>query len=467
MKKKSSIIIMSLLSVVLILGLILSFCSFKIGLTDYKSFFSSIKLGLDLKGGVYAVYTADETDTDDIDSRMEGTRAGIVTLLTEKGYTEATVTREGTFRLRVEVPDEDDPSSILDILGEPAELRFELVGGGEGGNEIILTGDNVVDAVAGYYEGSPIVSLKFDSAGAKAFGEATSNNIGGTIETILTIGGEDQTVNSATIQSAITDGNAMITGIGDYESAEKLANQIMSGTFSVTLSLIDSSTISATLGDKALAYGVIAGGVGILLVMAFMIATYGLFGVMSSFALMLYVVMTLFILAVFPWVQLTLPGIAGILLSIGMAIDGNVIICERIKDEYRSGKSILSAVHYGYKKAFWAIFDGNLTTVIAAVVLCILGTGSVKGFGMTLLIGIVLSIFSSLFITKLLFNCIVALNNHNNKMYRLKRGADFEGLGANENSAAVQLQIDEEMRAKEEEKRKRQLKNNLRDGGTV
>ncbi len=466
MKKKSSIIIMSVLGFVLIVGLILSFCSFKIGLTDYKSFFSSIKLGLDLKGGVYAVYTADETDTDDIDSRMEGTRASIVTLLTEKGYTEATVTREGNYRLRVEVPDVDDPSSILDILGEPAELRFELVKS-DGENEIVLTGDNVVDAEAGYYEGSPIVSLKFNSAGAKAFADATSNNIGSKIDIILTIGGEDQTVNSATIESAITDGNAMITGIGDYETAEKLANQIMSGTFSVTLSLIDSSTISATLGEKALSYGLIAGGIGLLLVIAYMIVFYGMLGVVGGFALMLYMVMMLFILAVFPWVQLTLPGIAGILLSIGMAIDGNVIIYERIKDEYRNGKSILSSVHYGYKKAFWAIFDGNVTTIIAAIVLCILGTGSVKGFGMTLLIGIILSIISSLLITKLLLNCFVALNNSNNKIYKLKRGAEFEALSANENSAAVQLQIEEERKEKEELARKKQIKNNLKDGGTL
>jgi len=259
----------------------------------------------------------------------------------------------------------------------------------------------------------------------------------------------------------------MITGIGDYAAAEKLANQIISGTFSVTLSLIDSSTISATLGDKALFYGLIAGGIGLLLVIAYMIIFYGMLGVVGAFVLMLYTVMTLFILAVFPWVQLTLPGIAGILLSIGMAIDGNVVIYEAIKDEYRNGKSILSSVHYGYKKAFWAIFDGNITTIIAAVVLCILGTGSVKGFGMTLLIGIILSIISSLFITKLLLNCFVALNNHNPKIYKLKRGKEFESLSGSENSAANQLQIDEELKRKEEEKRRRQQKNNIKEGGTV
>lgn len=446
MKRKSSIVKFYIIGAVLIIGIILSFFSFDIGLTSYNSFASSIKLGLDLKGGVYAVYNADDSDTDDIDSRMEGTRASLIELLTGKGYTEATVEREGTYGLRVEIPDIENPAGLLKVLGEPADLRFELNG------EVILTGDSVVSAASGYQDGY-VVSLNFNSEGAKAFATATTEHIGESIDIIINVGGEEKTISTAKIETAITNGRALITGMANLEAAENLANQIMSGTFSVSLSLVESSTISATLGEKALTYGLIAGGVGLVLVIVFMICFYGLFGVLGAIALLLYTVMMLFFLAVFPWVQLTLPGIAGVLLSIGMAIDGNVIIYERIKDEYRNGKSILSAAHYGFRKSCSAIVDGNVTTLIASIVLIIFGTGSVKGFGITLIIGIVLSLFSSLVITRELINCAVTLNNHDNRLYKLKRGKGFENVEADANDAEVQQSIDAEQREKREKKR--------------
>ena len=207
----------------------------------------------------------------------------------------------------------------------------------------------------------------------------------------------------------------------DVQAAYDLASRITSGMFEIKLILAESSTVPPSLGEQALTLGVIAGIIGVVLVMIFLMWRYRLFGVVASIALILYTELMLFFLAVLPWVQLTLPGIAGIILSIGMAVDGNVVIYERIRDEYANGKSILAAVHAGFKKATVAIFDSNITTIIAAIVLLIFGSGSISGFGVTLLVGIILSLFTSLVITRILCKCFVNLNNTNPKLYNLKR----------------------------------------------
>ncbi len=454
MKKKSAIIKLSIIGVVLIIGLILSFCPFEIGLKDFKSFSGNIKLGLDLKGGIYAEYVAVDENTEDIDSRMDGTVDSIQSLLVGKGYTEALVMRQGSLGIRVEVPDVDDPADILNILGEPAKLSMRLVND-ESNEEEILTGDDIVSASAGYYNNNWVVSLRFNSQGAEKFGKVTSEHKGSTINTYVIRGDDEELISNARINDAITNGQAIIEGQFDQESAEKLANQIMSGTFGVTLSQQKVEPISATLGEGALQYGLIAGIIGLVLVMLFMCLNYRLFGAIASGTLLLYSVLMLFFLSVIPLVQLTLPGIAGILLSIGMAIDGNVIIYERIKDEYANGKSILSAVHYGYRKSVGAILDGNITTIIAAVILYIFGTGSVQGFALTLFIGIVLAMFSSLVITRGLMNYVIAINSSNPKLYNLRRGKDYINLDAESTATTVQEQIDAENREKAEKKRQR------------
>lgn len=294
---------------------------------------------------------------------------------------------------------------------------------------MFMTGKEVVSA-EGYYDsqqGKPIVSLVLTDEGRKIFGEITTNNVNGTISIYSVTKGEDPTlVSSATINEAITTGRAQITMSGtDATVAKELATKIMSGTFDVELTLLSSDVISPTLGEQALKLGIIAGAIGLLLVVAFLIWRYRLFGVVAAVALGIYAVLMLFFLAVFPWVQLTLPGIAGIILSLGMAVDGNVIIYERIRDEYAAGKSILAAVNAGFKKAMVAIFDSNITTVIAAIVLIIFGTGSISGFGVTLLIGILLSMFTSLLVTRGLCKYFTAINNTNAKAYGLKRGRDY------------------------------------------
>lgn len=264
------------------------------------------------------------------------------------------------------------------------------------------------------------------------------------------LGDSETPISSPTINSAITNGEAIITGFKTSAEAQERANQIMSGTFDVALELKESQTISPTLGENAMTYGLIAGIVGFVLVIAFLCVIYRMLGVAASFALVIYVIIYLFFLAVLPWVQLTLPGIAGILLSIGMAVDANIIIFERIKDEYRGGKSIMAAYHAGFKKALFAILDSNVTTVIACILLMLLGTGSVGGFALTLLVGVLVSLFTALIVSRLLVKYFINLNSYNAKLYNLKRSKQYENLEADATDAAIMADMQREQQEKEQ-----------------
>ncbi|MCI8612913.1 MAG: protein translocase subunit SecD [Clostridia bacterium] len=451
MKKKSSIVKLSVIGVVLIIGIVLSFCSFDIGLTTYKSFASSIKLGLDLKGGVYAVYESVDENTENLDERMEGTRTMLLNLLQKKGYPEATIVKEGTSRLRVEVPDVDNPQEIFSIIGKPASIRFVL----DETNEQVITGDHIERAEPGYTATDGyVVQLTLNSEGADRFADATTNNINKTMSIYVQVAGEEeQKISSPTISVAITNGRAVINGMRDYDEAKNLSDQIMSGTFSVKLSLMDSSTVSATLGEQALFYGLLAGAIGLALVIVFMCVVYKLLGAAASVSLIVYTILMLFFLAVIPGVQLTLPGIAGIILSLGMAVDANVIIYERMKYEYRNGKSIMASSFAGFRRATMAIVDSNVTTIIAGIMLFIFGTGSIRGFAITLLIGIVLSLFTSMIVTRGIVKYFININSTNPKLYGFRRGKGFENVEADQTDVSVQQQMDKEREEKEEKKR--------------
>ena len=259
-----------------------------------------------------------------------------------------------------------------------------------------------------------------------------------------------QLVTTASINEAIY-GNATITGNFDKETVENLATQIASGTFELTLSLIESSTMPATLGEQALNTGLVAGAIGLLIVILFLIWRYRLFGVVATISLAIYTELMFFFLAALPWVQLTLAGIAGIILSLGMAVDGNVIVYERIKDEYKAGKSLLASYHAGFSKAFSSILDGNITTVIAAISLLIFGAGTIKGFGLTLLIGIILSMFTSLLLNRFLVKAFVTLIPEGEKCFYLKRDPEVAAQlkAAKEELALQQVVADESATAPE------------------
>ena len=372
-----------------------------------------IKLGLDLAGGVSITYQAvDENPTDE---QMSDTIYKLQQRV-QNYSTEAEVYREGGNRINIDIPGVSDANAILEELGKPGSLIFM----DEEGNTI-LTGDQVSSAKAGIIEGKTgakeyIVSLTFTDEGSKAFADATAANIGKRIAIIY----DNMIYSNPTVQQAITGGQAQITGMESYETAEQLASTIRIGSLSLELQELRSNVVGAKLGQEAISTSLKAAAIGFAIVAVFMIAVYLIPGLASVIALCLYVGLVLILLKAFE-VTLTLPGIAGIILSIGMAVDANVIIFTRIKEEIGLGKTVKSAIKTGFAKALSAIIDGNVTTLIAAVVLFWRGSGTVKGFASTLAIGIVLSMFTALFVTKGALYALYALGLQDAKLYGTKK----------------------------------------------
>ncbi len=422
MTRKKSIVVLVLLAIFIVLMTVFAVIEFPIGVYDYTGYAKTISLGLDLSGGVSAVYIVDEEQTDDLQTRIDGTVTGLQTLLVSKGYTESVVSYSNG-KIRVEVPDVDDPEQIFELIGRPQSIEFRD-GEGSDANVLIVGRDHIENAYVTYDEsGNYAVGLKFNSAGTKAFADATADLVGKTIYVYA----NNELYTQVNVQSAITNGQCIISRSGgyDYQDAYDFVTQIQSGTFAVNLVKDEIRLISPTLGEGAITSSLIAAAVGTAIVFIFMAIVYRMMGVMADIALVIYILLLLWFCAVLPWVQLTLPGIAGIVLSIGMAVDGNVVIFERIKDEYKhTSKPIGTAVKTGFKRSLGAIIDGNVTTLIGAVVLWLVGSASIVGFAVTLFIGIILSMFTSLLITRLLMAIMLSFNSSNEKLYALKRGAD-------------------------------------------
>lgn len=373
-----------------------------------KPWGEAISLGLDLRGGVYTVYQADDPTVENFDDKMSSTVNILISRLTRQGFTEATVTRQGNDRIRVEIPNVSDPNQILSIIGTPALLQFVDENG-----TVLMEGSMVQNAVAAQDEnGQPCVSFELTDEGAKIFAEATANNLGKTIS--ITLDGE--TISAPRVNSVIAGGRGEITGNFTADEARQLSTLILSGSLPLNLSQLEVSAISATLGVEALERAVKAGLIGVILVMLFMLLRYRIMGVVADIALTLYIMIVILLLAL-TGAQLTLPGVAGIILGIGMAVDANVVIFERIKEELRIGRPLDSSISKGFDRALTAIIDANVTTVIAAIVLYAFGTGSVRGFALTLGIGVVTSMFTAIFITHKLLNIFVGLGVNNEKLY--------------------------------------------------
>ena len=371
--------------------------------TNAEKWPDSLSLGLDLRGGVYVEYSAEKpADIEgSFDTLMDGTIGVIQQRLTDKGYPESTVQKinNGT-GIRVEIPDVTDPQAVLDLIGTPAELSFRDPDGNE-----FMTGKMVQTATYLYADGDHQVAFTLTSEGASLFADMTAKSIGKRIAIYL----DNEELIAPTVQSAIPNGRGVINGMGTEERAKTIAAQIQSGALPLVLTQQKVDTVSATLGDEALTTSIKAAMIGILLVMLFMIIRYRMNGVVASWALVIYIITLFFLIAVIPGIQLTLPGLAGVVLGIGMAVDANVIIYERFNEEMRLGRPARAAVRAGFKNAMSAILDSNVTTLIAAVVLLIYGTGSVQGFAKTLLLGVIVSMFSAVVITRLLMNSFVAL----------------------------------------------------------
>lgn len=384
----------------------------------------NIKLGLDLAGGVSITYEAVGEGTPSAED-MSDTIYKLQKRV-EVYSTEAEVYQEGSDRINIEIPGVTDANSILAELGKPGSLQFQTMDGG-----IVLEGTDVADAQAGSYTdemtGSReyVVSLTLTDEGAVKFGTATAENIGRQIAIVY----DGEIISAPTVNEAIGNGQAQISGNFTFEEAEQLASTIRIGTLSLELQELRSNVVGAKLGEEAIATSLKAGAVGFVLVLLFMIAAYRIMGLAAGIALTSYVGLVLGLLNGFD-MTLTLPGIAGIILSIGMAVDANVIIFARIREELATGKTVRSSMKIGFQKALSAIVDGNITTLIAALVLSLKGSGSVKGFAQTLALGIVVSMFTALVVTRLVLNALYALGMQDVKLYGMakeQKTVDFLG----------------------------------------
>lgn len=403
-------------SLLLLFLVLLGACAisyFGIGQDRQLSLFG-IKRGLDLSGGVDIVYEADKDTV--TDAEMSAAISLLQGRMDWNGWTEAEVAREGDKRIRVQIPGVENAEEAIQQIGQTAQLSFM----DENGN-VLLTGDMVKDAekavgaVNEYSAASPYVALEFNEEGAQRFAEATRENIGKVLYIVM----DGTVISSPVVQTAITDGSAMITGQFTAEEAAELASLIRAGSLPFNLNVMQMQNVGARLGADALSTGVKADLVGVALVLIFMLFAYKLLGLAASWALVLYIALELILLRVLN-VTLTLPGIAGLVLSVGMAVDANIVIFERIKEELIRGKSLRASVKGGFQHATPAILDGNITTLIAAAVLFFLGSGTIKGFATTLSTGIILSMFTAMFVTRAILNSMIAAGIQNPKYYGLR-----------------------------------------------
>lgn len=414
------------IAVILIIGLSAYALSFGANIGNYEvvPVRDAIKYGLDLRGGVYVVLEArpdkGETVTGDMLDRAVATIRNRVDAL---GVSEPVIVKQGENRIRVELPDVADSEKAIEMIGKTAQLKFLDPDGKE-----VLTGQNVRNAEAVYQtEASglkrPVVSLELDLEGAKSFADVTGaimeipDVTGYQPERAISIVLDEEVISAPEVMAHITDGKAVIDGMPDIEAAAELATLIKAGALPVDLEAVEIRTVGPTLGANSLERSVRAGLVGVLLVMVFMVLYYRIPGLAASLALVVYIIIVLLVLVSIN-AALTLPGVAGLLLSIGMAVDANVIIFERLKEELRNGKSLRPAIDAGFKRAFTTILDSNVTTLIAAAVLFYLGAGPIQGFAVTLSVGIIASMFTAIVITRMLLKLMVGMNiTRNTKLY--------------------------------------------------
>ncbi len=409
--KKSTGIISLVLTVAVTAGLL---ALAAVGVGENKTGAAkNIPLGLDLAGGVSITYQAkgDTPSAEEMNDTVYKLQKRV------EGYsTEAQVYQQGDDRINIEIPGVTDANAILEELGKPGSLSFQDMSGNE-----LLSGTDIKTAEAKAYKDNLNntdyeVALTLTDEGAEKFAEATAANIGSRIAIVY----DGETISAPTVQTAITNGNAAITNMESYEAAEQLASTIRIGSLKVELEEIQSKVVGAQLGADAIRTSLLAGIIGFALVVIFMIIMYRLPGVAAGIALTSYVGITLGLLNAFE-ITLTLPGIAGIILGIGMAVDANVIIFARIREEIGAGKSVKGAIKTGFQKALSAILDGNITTLIAAIILSLKGSGSVKGFAHTLALSIVVSMFTALVVTRLVMNAFYALGLQDAKLYGIQK----------------------------------------------
>ncbi len=355
-----------------------------------------IRLGLDLKGGSHILLECVDTpeaplDEDSVKRVVEIVRNRIDQL----GVTEPLIIRQGERRVLVQLPGIVDPQRAVEIIGKTALLEFKDETG-----KTLLTGATLKNAQVQYDRfGRPTVSISFNEEGAKLFGQATTANVGKPIGIYL----DGNLISNPVVQEPILQGDAQITGQFTLDEAQNLAILLRAGALPVKVVVADERSVGPSLGRDSITSGLRAAIIAGILVFIFMFVFYGWLGILADIALVCYALFTLALLSILQ-ATLTLPGIAGFILSVAMAVDANVLIFERIKEEYRAGKTWRAAIQAGFDKAFRTILDSNVTTIIAAVLLFFIGSGSVRGFGVTLTLGIICSMFTGIWVTRILID---------------------------------------------------------------
>lgn len=422
MKKAAAII----LAILIACGWYVSLC----GAGPVKPLKDQLRLGLDMVGGVSVVMEAQTDATGaELKQLMNQTQAVIENRVNEMGLSEPVITIEGEKRIRVELPGAENADEAIQSIGRTAQLSFVTADG-----NVVLDGNNVKDAVAEQYKGNEsrligtyVVSLTFDSAGATAFENATRAIMNGEITSAteginpnqILIMLDDQVISDPAVSQIIASTSCQITGTFGQEYASNLAALIRGGALPVGLQEIETQVEGPTLGLNAARTSVIAGAIGVGLILLLMLVAYRLMGITADIALLLYVLIVFWVMVAMNGV-LTLPGIAGMILSIGMAVDANVIIFSRIKEEVGEGKSIRVAVDSGFKRALSTIIDSQVTTIIASVILYQLGTGAVRGFAMTLMIGIFASLLTAVVVTQLYLSLFADSKLATKKLFGIK-----------------------------------------------
>jgi len=366
----------------------------------------ALKLGLDLRGGASVLLEAKDNPKDPVTKeKIERAIGTIRTRIDSIGVTEPSITASGDKRILVELPEIKDTQKALDLIGKTAQLQLL-----DEKNNVVITGSDIKTAKGVYIKSQngmgtdqPVVSFTLTKEGATKFADATKANIGKQIRIVL----DGEVISSPVVNSEIPDGEGVIEGSKDLEEASNLATLIRAGALPVELTTLQVTSVGPQLGANSLERTVYAGMIGVLIVFIFMIVLYRVPGVIADITLVLYLTLVLLVLAGFK-ATLTLPGIAGIILGVGMAVDANILIFERLKEELRTGKTLRAAMDAGFKRAFLTIFDSNLTTIIAAAVLFYFGSGTIKGFAVTLIVSILISMFTAITVTKYLLTTLIS-----------------------------------------------------------
>ncbi|MFZ5626502.1 MAG: protein translocase subunit SecD [Bacillota bacterium] len=369
-----------------------------------------INLGLDLQGGVHVVLQAKATkETAVTQDAIARTIEVLHRRVNETGVREPVIQPEGRDRIIVELAGLKDPEEAIRLIGKTAVLRFKTADG-----KTVLTGEDLKTAQTSIdpYSNQPEINLTFTSEGARKFAEITTKNVGKPIAIYL----DEQLLTNPVVQEPITNGQARITGNRTVEEAENIAKLLRAGALPLDLEFIEKRVVGPTLGADSLNKSILAGQIGLVAILVFMILFYRLPGLVADFALVVYAFLVLGLLAALN-ATLTLPGIAGFLLSLGMAVDTNIIIYERIKEELRAGKTVRTAIEAGFNRAFTTVLDANVTTLIAAAVLYFLGTASIRGFAVTLALGIVASMFTAISFTRWMLRLIADAGVKNSKLF--------------------------------------------------